>query len=412
MDAAIGQGIGQGLQNATNTLLQIQMYKQQKAQQAQQDKIKDKYDDSRAKYEDMMVDNMAKSSDSYIKQVQSQAVQDYLAKNGGQGDQSGGSNGQGNASGSSPVGFMSSGGAPASTIPQTYQIPNGRGGFNTKTVPQDPFQKESQMEDQITNKVMNSKPGDVNYDTAHDAAFGKLSINELNHLAGGMGQQSRVKLQAMMQLAKKINPDFNETMLENSQAGLRARITSLDRQAGLIGQAVNRVDKFGNIALSYSDKVNRTKYPILNNADYLWNTNVMQDDKVSPDIKSFIDSTKLLSVDWARATTGQTGGAAVSDSARKEFGDLISASDSSETFKKLIDLAKTDTQASKKSYSDAKDQSYQEYQDQYGNIGNTGKGDDSFKNLEKGNTPAVGTIDGGYKFKGGDPSDQNNWEKS
>jgi hypothetical protein len=27
------------------------------------------------------------------------------------------------------------------------------------------------------------------------------------------------------------------------------------------------------------------------------------------------------------------------------------------------------------------------------------------------NAPPVGTISGGYRFKGGDPNDQNNWER-
>jgi hypothetical protein len=136
MNAAIGQGIGDGLAAATNTLLQIQMYKQKQKYQQEQDKIKDKYEDARAKYEDMMVDNMAKTSQSYIQQVQAQAVQDYLSKNGGQ-PPADGQSPQGGQQGGNPIAAASStlngnGSLPQqpSTPPYTL-IPDGKGHYKT-----------------------------------------------------------------------------------------------------------------------------------------------------------------------------------------------------------------------------------------------------------------------------------------
>ena len=50
MNAAIGQGIGEGLQNATNTLLQIQMYKQKMAHDDKIQEIRQKHDDAQEDY--------------------------------------------------------------------------------------------------------------------------------------------------------------------------------------------------------------------------------------------------------------------------------------------------------------------------------------------------------------------------
>jgi hypothetical protein len=136
MNNSTGYGIADGLQNATNTLLQIQMYKQKQKYQQEQDKIKDKYEDARAKYEDMMVDNMAKTSQSYIQQVQAQAVQDYLSKNGGQ-PPADGQSPQGGQQGGNPIAAASStlngnGSLPQqpSTPPYTL-IPDGKGHYKT-----------------------------------------------------------------------------------------------------------------------------------------------------------------------------------------------------------------------------------------------------------------------------------------
>ena len=138
-----GAEIGKGLENATNTLLQIQMYKQKQKYQQEQDKIKDKYEDARAKYEDMMVDNMAKTSQSYIQQVQAQAVQDYLSKNGGQPP----ADGQPPQGGNPPpvAGFSNAasggGGLPQQPSNPGYTlIPDGKGHFKTVINNQSPDQ--------------------------------------------------------------------------------------------------------------------------------------------------------------------------------------------------------------------------------------------------------------------------------
>ena len=138
-----GAGLADGLNNATNTLLQIQMYKQKQKYQQEQDKIKDKYEDARAKYEDMMVDNMAKTSQSYIQQVQAQAVQDYLSKNGGQPP----ADGQPPQGGNPPpvAGFSNAasggGGLPQQPSNPGYTlIPDGKGHFKTVINNQSPDQ--------------------------------------------------------------------------------------------------------------------------------------------------------------------------------------------------------------------------------------------------------------------------------
>ena len=50
MNAAIGQGIGDGLAAATNTLLQIQMYKQKMAHDDKIQEIRQKHDDAQEDY--------------------------------------------------------------------------------------------------------------------------------------------------------------------------------------------------------------------------------------------------------------------------------------------------------------------------------------------------------------------------
>jgi hypothetical protein len=139
MNAAIGQGIGDGLAAATNTLLQIQMYKQKQAKEAERDKIKDKYDKSKADYEDMMVESMRQSSQSYIDGIKNQAVTDYVSKQGKGGTPTASQGGNPIAAASSTL--SGQGSLPETNNTPTYtSVPDGKGHYKTIINNQSPDQ--------------------------------------------------------------------------------------------------------------------------------------------------------------------------------------------------------------------------------------------------------------------------------
>lgn len=291
--------------------------------------------------------------------------------------------------------------APEGTVPKIN--PKGSVSFS-----QDTSLKAEKESEQIIKKIMDSKPGDVDYETAKDLAYGRQTIQQIDKYIGGFGQTSRYAAKALFQKAKQINPTFNEAVVENRQAQLKSGVTSLAKQQALAGQMAKRVDKLGDIVLEYSGKVNRTNYPIMNNIDYLWNTNVDQDPAIAPEIKGLISSIKIFCTDWARSTTGQTGGAAVTDAAREHFEDMIKATDNPEVIKKQVGLAKRDTQATLGGYSDMQKELMEAYQMEFGGGGvlqATGLAPSGSS------APKAGVTENGYKFKGGDPSDPKSWEK-
>ena len=130
MNSYAGAGFADGLNQATNTLLQIQMYKQKQAQEAERDKIKDKYDKSKADYEDMMVESMRQSSQSYIDGIKNQAVTDYVSKQGKGGTPTASQGGNPIAAASSTL--SGQGSLPETNNTPTYtSVPDGKGHYKT-----------------------------------------------------------------------------------------------------------------------------------------------------------------------------------------------------------------------------------------------------------------------------------------
>ena len=151
MNAAIGQGIGDGLQNATNTLLQIQMYKQKMAHEDKINELKQKHEDAQEDYWtkslQVKVDQGDINADIKLKQleekskiddalkevreteaqykkftlhaIEEQAKADHAAAvQAAQQAQQGQGQPQGQQQGVNPVGFMSNPSAVSSVAPQ------------------------------------------------------------------------------------------------------------------------------------------------------------------------------------------------------------------------------------------------------------------------------------------------------
>jgi hypothetical protein len=202
-------------------------------------------------------------------------------------------------------------------------------------------QKESKM---AVSQIMKSSSGDPSYETAKDLAYGKMTIPFFESMMRGMSGDAMANRLAYYTKAKQINPQFNEAMFENGMFGPKQGLMAIGHMQAITGQAAKNVDAQLNIAEQLSNKINRTQYPILNKVDYLWNTDLKQTPGLSGDIKNFIFSAKLASIDAARVETGQTTGAAVTDSAREHFKDLLQATDSQDTFKKMANFTRVSTQ--------------------------------------------------------------------
>ena len=84
--------------------------------------------------------------------------------------------------------------------------------------------------------------------------------------------------------------------------------------------------------------------------------------------KNFINSCKLAAIDAARVETGQTTGAALTDTARDNFKTYLSATDSPETFLKTANFAKLSTRNKIQAGSDEMNKQYDMIKDMQENL--------------------------------------------
>lgn len=133
--------------------------------------------------------------------------------------------------------------------------------------------------------------------------------------------------------------DFTGQDMGTNQATFSANKSAmgkLEGQAGLALAFEKTANKNADLALGLSNKVDRTGSPVVNRF-YLKAKGQYAGD---PDVAAFEAAVKTFANEYAKVTTGQTGGAAVSDSARAEIDKLINASQTPEQFAAVINLMK------------------------------------------------------------------------
>lgn len=111
--------------------------------------------------------------------------------------------------------------------------------------------------------------------------------------------------------------------------------------------------------------------------------------------------------EYAKIMSGSTGAQGSTVDSRREAAELFSPYLSKGQIDRVVAVAKQDMQNRKGSL-------YGQIDDIKGRLKGAGKGGSSPSEgtaAPSGSAPAPGTVQGGYRFKGGDPAEQSNWER-
>jgi hypothetical protein len=149
------------------------------------------------------------------------------------------------------------------------------------------------------------------------------------------------------QIAKSRGMDSQAASLE--AAAYKAdslSLTTIMKQKDFAMSFEKTASKNLDLALSYSNKVDRTGSPLINK----WALFVKGQYAGDKDVLALAAAIKTATNEYAKVVTGQTGGAAVSDSARAETEKMLNAAYSPQAFQEIVSLMKQEMNNRKVSY--------------------------------------------------------------
>jgi|GEM_PF-5502294 len=175
--------------------------------------------------------------------------------------------------------------------------------------------------------------------------------------------------------------------------GIKSGERALGTRTAQAGMAVNEAGQFADIAQQASEQVPRSQFVPANKALQAYETNTGD-----PKIVAFGAATNSLINAYARAVS-PSGTPTVSD--KEHARDMLNTAQTPEQYASVVSMMKREMSAAQASPGQVRSE--------FREAVTRGKPMANPPPAVK--APAVGTVEGGYRFKGGDPSQQSNWEK-
>jgi hypothetical protein len=218
--------------------------------------------------------------------------------------------------------------------------------------------------------------------------LGALAEKNVNLPAGFRSkQQQKATLKAMIERNPDKSPDQIAQLVKDGKLQLTAETKEVEvagRQAGRIQLAANEIEEFSKNVEDAIGKIDRNHWmpvnKLLNMADEQLQDPALRNLKVQ--INSVLNAADQLA---ARGGTDKD--------KRAELHRLLTAADSPEVVRAALNGFKQEAAAAKRAAAEA------------AKVGQSKSGE------SKASPPKAGDVMDGYKFKGGDPSKKENWEK-
>lgn len=229
-------------------------------------------------------------------------------------------------------------------------------------------------------------PEDVHF-LAQQAAAGDTSVYQ--NL--GRGVQGAQNIVAIRREVAKMNTEEGKTGADQAAAnvvygGEKSAARTGATRAANIGMAVAEAQQTFPLLRKASADLARTQFVPVNRALQSWETNTGD-----PKVISFGAALNTSINAYARAIS-PTGVPTVSD--KEHARQVLSTANTPEQLNAAVDMMEKEMAAARQAPEEVQAQ-------QRKRISGRGEG-----------APSVGTIEGGYRFKGGDPSSQSSWEKA